>query len=227
MTSILRQHTILYVEDEPAIRGHIAEYLQSYFGTVYTASDGKEGLVSYKHNRPDVAILDINLPKLDGLTLAHTIREHDATIKLVMLTAFTDKEKLLAATELKLTKYLVKPVPPKAFKQTMELLARELTENPSRFRALGEDYLWDNTLKQLTLRETPVHLTVKEHALLVLLMKQTASTVTYEEIMIACWEDAFERDISIDSVKNLVSQLRHKLPPDTIRSIYGKGYAIA
>lgn len=116
MTSILKDHSILYVEDEPSIRANIVEYLESYFDTVYTASDGAQALELYNKHRPDIAMLDINLPYMDGLTVAREIRSQDEKIKLVMLTAFTDKEKLLQATELKLTKYLVKPVAPKLFK---------------------------------------------------------------------------------------------------------------
>lgn len=226
MTSILKDHSILYVEDEPSIRANIVEYLESYFDTVYTASDGAQALELYNKHRPDIAMLDINLPYMDGLTVAREIRSQDEKIKLVMLTAFTDKEKLLQATELKLTKYLVKPVAPKLFKSTMQLLADELSSNPSKFYNLGDGYLWNRESKKLSLHDTSLHLSIKEHTLLTLLLDKRPTLVTYEDIMVACWEDAFEREISIDSVKNLVSNLRKKLPEGCIESVYGQGYIL-
>lgn len=143
MLSILKKHTILYVEDEPEIQANISEYLQNFFSFVALADDGDMALEQYKKYRPDVMLLDINLPKRDGLSVAEEIRRKDKDVKIVMLTAFTEKEKLLKATELKLTKYLVKPVPPKLFKEVLELLALELTKNPSRYINLNECYVWD------------------------------------------------------------------------------------
>jgi len=133
MSSILKERTILYVEDEPQIRTNIIEYLESYFGTVYAASDGAEALEMYHAHTPDVALLDINLPHIDGLSVAKEIRSLNSKIKIVMLTAHTEKEKLLKATELKLTKYLIKPISPKAFRETMQQLAQELLEGDAGF----------------------------------------------------------------------------------------------
>jgi len=81
MLSILKRHTILYVEDEPEIQANISEYLSNYFGTIHLASDGKEALAQYYKNRPDVLLLDINLPNTDGLSVAQEIRESDPVPK--------------------------------------------------------------------------------------------------------------------------------------------------
>jgi len=226
MLSLLKNHSILYVEDEPSIRANIVEYLESYFGIVYVAVDGAEALECYLGHRPDVAMLDINLPYLDGLSVAKEIREQDQKIRIVMLTAFTDTDKLLAATELKLTKYLIKPVAPKAFKATMQLLADELAQNPSKFFNLGEGYLWDKEEKKLLHNDAPLRLTQKEHILLTKLIAQRPHLLSYEDIMVACWEDSFEREVSIDSVKNLASSLRKKLPKNCLESIYKRGYVL-
>jgi len=227
MSSILKERTILYVEDEPQIRTNIIEYLESYFGTVYAASDGAEALEMYHAHTPDVALLDINLPHIDGLSVAKEIRSLNSKIKLVMLTAHTEKEKLLKATELKLTKYLIKPISPKAFRETMQQLAQELLEDGEGYIVLARGCIWDSEKEQLLIHHEKVILSAKEHQLLKALIHRQHHTLTYEEIMIAVWEDAFDRDISIDSVKNQVSLLRKKLPQDCIRSVYGKGYMLA
>ena len=226
MHHILKNHSILYVEDEPEIQCNIAEYLGNYFANVYLASNGEEALEQYYNHHPDVLLLDINLPRLDGLSVAKEVREKDYSVKIIMLTAFTEKEKLLKATELKLTKYLIKPVPPKEFKETLELLAQELINNPTRYLNLNKCFVWDREQEQLTLNDSPVKLTEKEHRLLKLFIANKSQTISYEKIMVEVWEDAFEREISIDSVKNQVSQLRKKLPEGSIASVYGEGYVL-
>lgn len=226
MLGILKNHSILYVEDEPEIQKNIREYLESYFGTVHIASDGKEALTLYEEHHPDALLLDINLPFLSGLEVAKQIRKKDQTVKIVMLTAHTEKEKLLTATELKLTKYLIKPIAPKLFKETMELLASELRLNPSRFINLASNCIWNKTQEVLRIDDVPVSLTEKEHRLLKLLLEKKGTDVSNEDIMLAVWENAFENEISVDSVKNQISHLRKKLPNVSIDTIYGKGYIL-
>ena len=224
MLSILKNHSILYVEDEVEIQKYIAEYLSHYFSNVFLADNGEMALTLYNKHHPAVALLDINLPLIDGLKVAKKIREQDQTIKIVMLTAYTDQEKLLLATELKLTKYLIKPVQPSAFKETLNLLAQELSENPTRFLNLNDCYLWDKQQQHLLHDNKVINLTEKEHRLLKLFIQYNGKTVSYNKIIITLWEDSYERDISIDSVKNQVSKLRKKLPNNSLTSVYGVGY---
>ncbi len=226
MLNILQNHSILYVEDEPEIQANITEYLESYFGTVFVASDGKEGLILYEEHHPDVLLLDINLPFLSGLELAQKVRQKDQVVKIVMLTAHTEKEKLLAATELKLTKYLIKPIAPKLFKETMKLLAEELRKNPSRFVNLSATCVWNKQQEVLRINDIRVPLTQKELRLLKHLIQHKGTTVSYEEIMLAVWENAYDKNISYDSVKNQISHLRKKLPDVCIDAVYGKGYVL-
>lgn len=226
MPSILNACTILYVEDELEIQANVAEFLRGRFKTVYLAADGEKALELYHQHHPDVLLLDINLPKHSGLDVAKEIRQQDQTVKIVMLTAYTEKEKLLAATELKLTKYLIKPVAPKVFKETLEILAQELTQNPSRFLSLNECYSWDRKLEQLSLNSNVVNLTEKEHRLLKLFISNKGAAIRYEKIMTTVWEESLRKEISIDSIKNQVSKLRKKLPDDCIASVYGEGYIL-
>jgi len=226
MLEILKESAILYAEDEPEIQANIVEYLEEFFGTVHTAENGTQALELYEKHHPDVLLLDITLPYIDGLSIAKEIRQHDQHVKIVMLTAHTEQEKLLKATELKLTKYLIKPVTPREFKDTMQLLAEELLTNPSRFVNLTKGCLWDNQDEKLSVHGQHIDLAEKSHLLLKLLIIQKGQVVTYEDIMVTLWEDAFDQEISIGSVKNQVSLLRKKLPQDCICSVYGIGYRL-
>jgi len=226
MVSLLKNHSILYAEDEPQIQENITEYLETYFGKVFVTSDGRDALDLYNQHHPDVLLLDINLPSLSGLEIAKTVRKQDQTVKIVILTAHTEKEKLLAATELKLSKYLIKPIAPKLFKETMQLLANELRLNPSRFINLSPNCIWNKEQEVLRVDDVPISLTEKEHRLLKLLLKHKGAAVSNEDIMVYVWEDAFEKEISKDSIKNQISHLRKKLPGCSISSVYCKGYIL-
>ena len=223
---ILKNYTILYVEDEPDIQANIVDYLQDFFGEVLVADDGREALMLYTQETPDVVLLDIEIPEIDGLTVARTIRDQSLQTRIVMLTGHTEQEKLLEATELKLTKYLVKPIAPKAFKSMLKLLAKELLDNPIRFARLSQGYVWDRLEERLCLHGETVGLPTKSRALLKLLVDHRESVVTYTDIMVTLWEDAWDRDISIGSVKNQISLLRKHLPKNAIESLYGQGYKL-
>lgn len=227
MTEILKNYSILYVEDEPIIQHHMSEYLESYFKVVYVASDGKEALELYHTYSPDVMLLDINLPYVSGLEVAKQVREENDTVKIIMLTAYTDTEKLLAATELKLTKYLVKPIEPKLFKETMLHLAKELLANPIDFVCVALNCMWHKKEEMLYVETVPVVLSEKEHRLFKLLVEHKGNTVGYEDIILAVWEDAYDKEISQDSIKNQILHLRKKLPENCVKTVYGEGYMLS
>ncbi len=226
MVQILKNCSILYVEDEPEIQANISEYLKYYFKDVHLTSDGAQALKLYQKLKPQVLLLDINIPSIDGLTLAKKIRQTDQTVKIIMLTAYTEKEKLLLATELKLTKYLIKPVEPRYFKEALKIVAKELNQQNSQFQQLGNGYHWDKSSKQLLLHDKNITLSTKEQKLLELFINKANHTVHYTDIMVAVWENSLENDISIDSIKNLVSKLRKKIPNCNISNVYGSGYML-
>jgi len=222
----LKNYKILYVEDDPKVQKNMQEYLSAIFKEVLVASNGKEGLDIYKEKAPDVALLDIDLPILDGLSLAKEIRSSNIDIPIVMLTAFTDKEKLLKAVELRLLKYLVKPIDIVEFKETLSLIANELDRSAKNIITLSDSCKWYKDKNELYINSYKQELSDKEQKLLKLLIENRKNSVSFETIMANVWEDSFEKDISFGSVKNLVSTLRKKLPKDCICSIYGVGYQI-
>ena len=120
MKTALKPYTILYAEDDMALQKSTAEYLRRYFKEVHLASDGTEALNLYDTCQADVVILDIDMPYLDGLSVANQIRKRDQNIPIVMMTAFTDTQMLLEATELNLTTYLVKPVKASQFQEALQ-----------------------------------------------------------------------------------------------------------
>ena len=226
MKEILKQHTILYAEDDKALQQNTQEYLKRYFQEVYVASDGDEALACYIQKQPHVVMLDIDMPFMDGLQVAKIIRESNSEVPILMLTAFTDVEKLLKATELNLCKYLVKPVRASAFKEALHKASQVLQGQATRYIDLKEQYRWDEEKEVLWHNTEQIDLSTKEKILLRLLLKHHRNCVTFEEIMAVVWEDDFDAEISVQSVKFQVTLLRKKLPKKSIVNVYGKGYIL-
>ena len=226
MKTALKSYSILYAEDDMALQKNTAEYLHRYFKEVHVASDGAEALSLYNTCQADVLILDIDMPYLDGLSVASQIRKSDQTIPIVMMTAFTDTQMLLEATELNLTTYLVKPVKASQFQEALQKVRVKLENTTKSKQKLAEEYIWDSLKKVLYFQGEAVALSLKEKRLLHLLVEHTHHCVSFEEIMAVVWEDALEKEVSLESVKYHVSMLRKKLPNISIKNVYGKGYVL-
>lgn len=224
----LYPYKILFIEDEKATRENYVTYLKMVFSEVYDAEDGEKAYQLYKEKKPDILIIDINIPKLNGLDLLAKIREKDHTTKAIMLTAHTDKEFLLKATSLKLTKYLVKPVSRKDLQETLDFTIKELKEystvsiNQIEF---AEEYSWNNDLKELKHNNKCIELTHKERNFLELLFSHKHRVFTYDEIFEYVWE--FREEVGLNGLKNMVKRLRKKLPKNTIVNIFNEGYKIS
>lgn len=122
----LYPYKVLFIEDEKATRENYTMYLKMLFTEVYEAADGEKAYEIYKDKKPDIMIIDINIPKLNGLDLLRKIRQKDNDTKVIMLTAHTDKSLLFDAISLNISKYLVKPISRKDLKETLGLIIDEL-----------------------------------------------------------------------------------------------------
>ena len=220
-------YKILFVEDDQVIRENYVTYLKMFFSEVFEAEDGEKAYELYKLKKPDIMIIDINIPKLNGLDLLERIRENDYSTKAIMLTAHSDKSFLLKAVGLKLTRYLVKPVSRKDLKEALKLTIDEVLKfNVITVQKidLPDDYSWDFQLKELKYHNVLVELTNKEKIFLELLFSHKNRVFTYDEISDYVW--GYDDSIPLNGLKNIVKRLRKKLPEDTILNIFNEGYKI-
>jgi DNA-binding response OmpR family regulator len=220
-------YKILFVEDDQVIRENYVTYLKMFFSEVFEAEDGEKAYELYKLKKPDIMIIDINIPKLNGLDLLERIRENDYSTKAIMLTAHSDKSFLLKAVGLKLTRYLVKPVSRKDLKEALKLTIDEVLKfNVITVQKidLPDDYSWDFQLKELKYHNVIVKLTNKEKIFLELLFSHKNRVFTYDEISDYVW--GYDDSIPLNGLKNIVKRLRKKLPEDTILNIFNEGYKI-
>lgn len=220
-------YDLLYVEDEDEVRRNYIEYLERFFQNVYEAADVKEALKIYKSKKPAILIIDINLPGKSGIDFLRKIRESDHTTKAIMLTANSDVETLLNATELKLTKYLVKPVSRSDLREAIALAEEELlsyTVVSKKIIKMKDSFYWDNETQQLFCKDEEIALRKKEIELLTLLFSNPHKIFSVEDIVLELWYYS-EKDKG-DALKTLIKALRRKLPKDTIKNVFGVGYKI-
>jgi DNA-binding response OmpR family regulator len=220
-------YSLLYLEDEVEVRKNYAEYLRRYFEEVYEASNAQEAYKIYKEKHPAILVIDINLPGESGIDFLKRVREYDMGVKAIMLTAMSDVQTLLSVSDLKLTKYLVKPIARQALQEALELAVDEMnryTISANDLVVMRDGYHWDKRLKKLYKDNIEQSLTNKELALLSVLFSNTNQVHSSEDIIFELWYDIDSN--KLNSLKTIIKKLRKKLPPDTIKNVFGVGYRI-
>jgi len=189
-------------------------------------------LKMYKEHQPQVAILDISIPHLSGLQLAEKIRAENEDIQIIMLTAFSEQEKLLQAVNLQLFAYLIKPVMQNELDSTLNKLLKKI--NSSNFLQLAYDYRWNKEEEVLYYQNSAVKLTHKECLIITRLCRYPNRFYTTDELADCFIEDNLN---SSDlgqylSIVQIISRLKRKLLSKYdnrgffIENIYGAGYKI-
>jgi len=223
--------TVLIVEDEAKIVKLARDYLERAGFAVVSASDGKQALTAFHSTRPDLAVLDLGLPGMDGLDVLRELRRA-ANTPVIILTARGEESDRLVGLELGADDYVVKPFSPK------ELVARVRAVLRRAEGAAGggaeilrvADLMLDLPRMRLTVGGTPVDLTATEFQLLAALARQPGRIFTRAQLLEAVRGVAFESyERAIDThIKNL----RRKIEPDPrqpryLLTVYGVGYRLA
>lgn len=223
-----KKYSILYAEDDEQVRKNYVLYLENYFEEIYQAKDGKEALSIYKDKKPDVLLLDITMPEVNGLDVAKTVRNTDQETPIIVLSAHSNKEFLFDAIKLSLVDYLIKPINRNEFKSVMVKTLDNLSSNegPSEDDKVfvSRTCYWDKSKRLFFYRNKIVDLTKNERILFELLLNHKNEIVEPSQISGYVWDN--ESKINDASIRNLVKRLRKKLPVDIIQSIYGSGYIL-
>ena len=220
-----KEISILFVEDEYQIRKNYVDTLKPFFKKVYEADNGASAYESYLHNKPQILIIDINIPKLNGLELIKKIRKNDKSTKIIILTAHKTTDYLIEAAELKLIKYLIKPVKRSMLNDALDTAIEEINSLEiinKDVLILKDDYKWSFKTKSLYQNNEEIQLTKKEKDILQLLFNNPSTQLTYDMITEDIW-DHYDKSY-INSLKTMIKNIRKKLPSDTIQTIYGIGY---
>lgn len=218
-----KKYTILYIDDDDGVRTVNSRFLNRMFKRLYEANNGQEGLELYEKYKPDIILTDIKMPKLDGISLAKKIRKNDEKTKIIISTAFSDKDYLIEAVELKLEKYIIKPLTNRNLLPALTK-AVEALENENNFTFnLDENFYYDNNTSLFYLDNQVLDLTRKELLFLKLLILNKDRVVSYEEIERYVWEEEY---MSLNSLRTTIGFLRKKIPFNCIKNISNMGYKL-
>jgi len=219
-----RNISILYVDDNDFIREEAVEYLSLLYTNVLEAKNGQEALEIYASSKPDIIITDIEMPIINGLQMVKAIRRNDKKIPIIIVTAFMDTEYLLEAIELRLVKYIIKPMTNHKLDIALTL-AHECLEEDSDMCIiqLASNSYYDRLNRTLIINNKVIQLTNNELMLLDLLLVNSSCVVSYSQIKNKIWN--YEEHY-IDSLRSLIHSLRSKLEGIQIKNISGVGYRI-
>jgi DNA-binding response OmpR family regulator len=223
--------SVLMVDDDRKMVDLIRVYLERDGYQVMVAYDGKQALEIARRFHPGLIILDLMLPKVDGLDVCRILRA-ESRVPIIMLTARTTEEDKLTGLDLGADDYVVKPFSPRELMARIRAVLRrafdESQAGPSLLSA--GDMAMDFLRREVTLSGKPVHLTPKEFRLLELLIRQPGRVFTRLDLL----EDAFGYDYGglERTVDVHIMNLRKKIEPDPncpryIQTVYGVGYRFA
>jgi len=219
--------SLLYIEDDEDIRMIYSEYLKQYSIDIYYAKDGEEGYKRYFELKPNILLLDISMPKMDGLTLAKKVREKDKKVKIIITSSYGDQQKLLQAVELYLIKYLLKPIDPHALDEALSKAIEEINEEKKEDNSLfvlDKDTVWNTKEKKILKNGKEIKLTKNERRLLSLLSSDKNRVFTFFEIFDYITHDNYDKEYDANQIRALVKLVRKKVPKDAIINVYGEGY---
>ena len=219
------QELILVVDDEPQIVRLARDYLEKNGFRVVIATDGQTALAAARREKPDLIVLDLLLPKMDGREVCRILRRENE-VPIIMVTALSEETDQVSGLELGADDYITKPFSPRTLVARVRALLRRTRGDvkPPALLRLGALEI-DSEKYAVTLNGSPIHLTPNEFKLLHLLTSRPGQTMTREQLLDGLHGAASSIDRSVDShIKNLRSKLEAESYQDFIETVYGIGY---
>ncbi|MGH2499904.1 MAG: response regulator transcription factor [Candidatus Limnocylindria bacterium] len=221
---------LLVVDDDRDLVELLDYALRREGHDVVRAYDGEQAVEMFGRERPDLVVLDLNLPKLAGFVVLERIRHTDDHVAILLLSARQDESDVLRGLQLGADDYITKPFRPKELVARVKAILRRAVKTrgrpaPSVYRT--GDIVLDEATHQVRAAEAPVHLSPTEFKLLRHFMANPGRVLTQEEILEGVW--GYDAEVGGDLVKLNVSRLRRKLGADgrqrdVIQTVPGVGY---
>jgi DNA-binding response OmpR family regulator len=221
MKNLLKTLKILIVEDEKRLAQLLKNAISDSFVSIVIAKDGNEGLKKFKSFKPDIIITDIMMPFCDGLQMTQEIKELDENIPIIILSAHSEKEKLLKALELGINKYFIKPFDPEEVIEYINKIAPKLRKQKQII--LKDNFIFNNNTFSLYKNASFIILTKREKEFLHLLIKHKNTLVSTQEIKKTLWS----QEVHDERLRTFIKRFRVKTSKDIIENVSGQGYLIS
>lgn len=220
---------IMVIEDEPSIAEVVSLYLRRAGFQVEVISDGQSGMEALARQMPDLVVLDLMLPKVDGLAITRWLRDR-SNVPIIMLTARREETDRIAGLEMGADDYVVKPFSPQELVSRVRAVLRRTleTEGPESARTLRFGNLVINPQTRLVnVGGQEISLTVKEFELLYWLARHPRQVFSRDQLLEHIWGHADYIDPSTVTVH--IRRLREKIEPDAsepryLQTVWGVGY---
>jgi two-component system response regulator ResD len=221
--------SVLVVEDEPTIAEVVARYLSRAGYRTRVAGDGAAALDAVAHEAPDLVVLDLMLPRIDGLEVMRRIRDrHRRGIAIVLLTAKGEEADRVIGLRLGADDYVVKPFSPAELVARVDAVLRRMDTAPAGEAPLDFNGLHiDLAGRRVTVEGEDAQLTQREFELLAFLARHPGQVFSRNQLMDAVWQYSFYTDTSTVTVH--IRRLRAKIEPDPaeprhLQTVWGVGY---
>jgi two-component system, OmpR family, KDP operon response regulator KdpE len=227
----MKQTTILIIDDEPKIVRFIKTSLSLAGYNLLTASTGQSALAQYEQEQPDLIILDLGLPDVDGFEVLREVRSY-STVPVIILTARDDEKDKVRGLELGADDYLTKPFGARELEARIQAVLRRVEWSPqpndvAEF-SLNELFV-DFRRRKVRMRSDEVHLTPTEYELLRMLIQHLGQVLLHGDLLSRVWGEEYRNDLAILRVN--ISRLRQKLEEDPrhpkyVMTVPGVGYTM-
>jgi DNA-binding response OmpR family regulator len=227
---VMNEKNILVVEDEPSIAEVVGLYLSRAGFRVQTAKDGKQAMSMLEKNIPDLVVMDIMLPEIDGLSLTRWLRDQ-SNVPIIMVTARREEIDRIAGLEMGADDYVIKPFSPQELvsrvRAVLRRVGRDQIDAESDRLLSFEDLMIDPRSRVVTVKESEAELTAKEFDMLYMLARHPKQVFTREQLLERVWGGAEYIDAGTVTVH--VRRLREKIEsdpanPSHILTVWGVGY---
>jgi two-component system, OmpR family, response regulator ResD len=224
--------SVLVVDDEPTIAEVVARYLERAGYRARIAPDGPRAIEAAAQQRPDLVVLDLMLPGIDGLEVMRRMREHDrGRTPVILLTAKGEESDRVIGLRLGADDYVVKPFSPAELVARVDAVLRRVDTSPAHESPIElEDMTVDPAARRVTVRGADVSLTQREFDVLLFLARHPGQVFSRNQLMDAVWQYSFYSDTSTVTVH--IRRLRAKIEADPARprhieTVWGVGYRFA
>ncbi|HWS46487.1 MAG TPA: response regulator [Acidimicrobiia bacterium] len=222
----MSDHTILVIEDEAALRRALRIFLDAHGYGVVLAATGREGLELAAREHPDVVILDLGLPDMDGVQVATELRSW-SRVPIVVLSARDAEASKVAALDAGADDYVTKPFGMNEFLARLRAALRRAAPTEQERIVVTPDFTIDLGAKQVGRDGESVHLTPTEWQIVEVLVRNKGKLVAQQRLLQSVWGPQYERETHY--LRIYMSQIRRKLEPDPSRPRYfitepGMGY---
>jgi DNA-binding response OmpR family regulator len=209
--------TVLIIEDDPTMLIGLKDNFEFKGYKVLTAADGEKGLNAALNAKPDLILLDIMLPKINGYEICRLIREQKLTMPIIMLTAKGEESDVVLGLNLGADDYVTKPFSIKELLARAAAFLRRAKKEAQDVYEFGSLRL-DLSARRLTRKHKEIELSPKEFDLLAYFVKKPGRALTRDEILNAVW--GYDCIVTSRSIDRFVTTLRNKIEPDPARPLF-------